>query len=138
MVMPKQCPGCMFRSHTADMGWHCAYLLITGSSRRSKTTPEQHAKRECGAYCPGRPIRIQTEPSVKQQSAREIIPRKTRFDQGQLLALYRQGMNDAEIGRAVGRSKAMVRDWRYRNGLDSNYRVKKAPEADPLETGRKV
>jgi hypothetical protein len=43
--------------------------------------------------------------------------------------LYRQGLNDAEIGRELHIRKQLVRYWRLRQGLPPNYtpRVKRVP-----------
>lgn len=41
------------------------------------------------------------------------------------LALWKQGMNDAEIARELGEKKNAIRAWRKRQSLESNYRREK-------------
>ena len=59
----------------------------------------------------------------KPRPKREVVyaQRFTQMDR-----LYRQGMNDRQIAAEVGCSHQAVGLWRRRNGLEMNYRRKKA------------
>jgi hypothetical protein len=46
--------------------------------------------------------------------------RLTDLYNDEIAALYRQGLSDAEIGRELGITRQLIRDWRLRQGLPPN------------------
>lgn len=95
--------------------------------------PDDGKKRKSKSIClPGSSPRRKTEFKTKAQTAGTLPEEERR----RRLELYNQGLNDVEIGRAVGLSSNGVRSWRLREDLPANYRTGFQPKFDRAEARR--
>lgn len=51
------------------------------------------------------------------------MPAQKRIDDKQMMKLYMQGKLDKEIAKEAGCSKALVCEWRKKNGLETNTHI---------------
>lgn len=113
MVVTERCRECLY---FCSCNGHyvcptCDYFLITGKRRgcpAGDNCDKFLASKEC--------LKINT-------AANGVIRLPVRVKDMQ--DLYEQGKNDVEIARAVGVSRATVAHWRAKNGLISQYDLKR-------------
>ena len=121
-MVTKKCRKCKYRgtlsSAIGESGPCCDYCFLTGHSRL-KLPPREDGT--CPAFEEGERLRIYVKPTLVQRNPR---PPKMKYRHEQLLSLYRQGLNDAQIAAEVGAVPSTVRKWRLRCGYPSNYRRK--------------
>ena len=130
---PNGCDGCKYRSSHHD--W-CNYSDVTGRSRLAMGG-KLHENGGCSLYLnygtkvrrwsplgAGRSsTRVVTEkPNPKQQDTSKYR-NKTKEELETIRRYYEQGMSDGQICKATGFSKRTVRNWRQKNGLESNYTI---------------
>ena len=108
----KRCRQCRYCGYTNTLGWTCDYLLIVGHSRTAGLTKEEKAG-PCREFATGRRIR-------RREGIVYSVKSHYAFDQQKIRKLYFEGLNDAEIARAIGSTKTPVRQWRQRHNLGPN------------------
>ena len=119
-MVKLECAKCRYYgplTSDADGEKCCNYSWITGHCRT--TLPP----REDG-LCPGYEAgpRAKANPKRHENPIRKQPPggRPMKYDGKQMLALYREGLSDPEIGDQVGAPARSVCAWRQRHGLPAN------------------
>lgn len=95
----------------------CNYGWITGKCR---TTLPPRADGLCPGYEAGPRAKANPKRHDKDIKRRHTGGKPPKYDPSQLLALYREGGTDREIGDAVGAVPRTICSWRQRNGLPPN------------------
>ena len=125
------CRGCYYLASTG-MGKTCDFFLMTG---RRRGCP---AGEGCKEYLPrkrdhaARPLRSGAHVKVEKSAGDppetpkegQNAPKKrnrppTKLDEEKAMELYRQGLNDREVGARLGVTHSTVCLWRKRRGLPS-------------------
>lgn len=119
-MFKKECGECRYWGRLAmdDQSTRCCnYGWITGKCR---TTLPPREDGLCPGYEPGERARASVKRHDKDIKRRHTGGKPPKFDPEQLLALYKEGRTDREIGDAVGAVPRTICSWRQRNGLPPN------------------
>lgn len=115
-----RCGKCVFRAKPLAQNT-CDYFAITGHTRKA-VPPEK-----CRHFREGERIEPERKGIVIDQSppldARKRAPgggAKPKYDWAKARKLYEKGLNDGEIGRAIGCGCHAVFSWRKKNNLPAN------------------
>ena len=111
-MVDQRCRQCRYCGYTSVLGWTCDYLLIVGHSRTVGLTKEEKAG-PCREFAAGRKIR-------RREGIAYSVKAHYTFDQKKIRKLYFEGLNDAEIAKAIGSTRTPVMQWRARHNLAPN------------------
>ena len=156
-----KCPhaDCMYSGAKQHLPWGCEYAAVTRHSRvawhRERGLSEE--PQDCRLYEKGeRPKRFtKIRPSSlkprsyttgkvrdrKRDSEPTVYRKRSSFkpdDHEKRLALYREGLNDTEIGKALNCSESVIRHWRNRNNLPTQRVLKQELEKADKERYKKL
>lgn len=121
----KKCSTCVFFSRRGE--W-CNYRDITGTSRLA-AGGKLFQNGGCSLRIKGEPISSETyrrnielyTPKKETMCDTSKFANKTDEDRRKMRQLYDSGLSDEKIACAMGFNVKTVRNWRKRNGLESNY-----------------
>lgn len=118
---------CFYRAREFDcnciMAHGCNYMAITGKSRIAQLPPEQRDPAKCPLY-------------LSQKEGKKAV-KKSRYISGPeweklAMAMYKEGKNDVQIGKACGVSQRVIFSFRKKRGLPPVPRPK-PPEKQKYE-----
>ncbi len=104
--MSDRCKYCAY-GFPVSCGWACDYIGYTGHMRGCDGGDK------CTKFVSGR--------DGKPKKGIEIASSRKKIDEAMALRLYKQHLNDAEMGRAMGVASSSVANWRKRRGLPPNH-----------------
>lgn len=115
-----RCGKCVFRAKTLAQNT-CDYFAITGHTRKAVQTEKCRNFREGERIEPERKgIVIDQSPLLNSRKRAPGGGAKPKYDWAKARKLYEQGLNDGEIGRAIGYGCHAVFSWRKKNHLPAN------------------
>jgi hypothetical protein len=124
---------CKYR---AGDGWSavtgaCRYWEVVGKTRLAQLTPEQRkaliqGEIQCPFYEPGPKVRKPRERNTAIFASKGVI--RHRKSWAAVEQLYQMGLNDYQIGRALGLCASAVQWWRQSEGLPANCGVGHPPK----------
>lgn len=136
---PAHCFRCQYYDNPYKQGGLCTYCLKTGKSRiveqlgkgvqKTNTDEQTEARtqrllRDCKHYLDKKEIDAKEERRIIINTQNAINCRKSFEEEkkksDERMKLYRQGLNDRQIGNALGIDKTTVRYWRNKRGLPPN------------------
>lgn len=117
--------------HSVPVG-DCRFLDVTGRTKLGSMTPEQRKAYhegtiQCPFYSPGPKTRSRDRNNGIFASKGVVRHRK---DWRAVEKLYKLGLNDYQIGRALGINASSVQWWRRSEGLPANCGVGKKGNAN--------
>ena len=115
-----RCGKCVFRAK--PLAQHtCDYFAITGHTRKAVPPEKCRNFREGERIDPERKgIVIDQSPPLESRKRAPGGGAKPKYDWAKARKLYEQGLNDGEIGRAIGCGCHAVFSWRKKNNLPAN------------------
>lgn len=115
-----RCGKCVFRAKPLAQNT-CDYFAITGHTRKAVPPEKCRNFREGERIDPERKgIVIDQSPLLNSRKRAPGGGAKPKYDWAKARKLYEQGLNDGEIGRAIGCRCHAVFSWRKKNHLPAN------------------
>lgn len=138
---------CIYMTTVGDKVATCSYHRITGTTRTATLCKKYHLKSptkelkkrlmgECcelyrwngeGKPIPTKPVSQAPEPKKKPKEKHKWVPKADYqpAPEADLMALYKEGLNDCAMAERLGISVHSVNNWRHVRGLGSNYIAKR-------------
>ena len=132
--MAKACKGCDYAFWYGD--WYCDYYGVTWRhlpcpmGKGCTVRHEGGLGRRQSPPITERAARLDKE---RRRAAALKNVRRSKLDGEGALALYREGLNDRELGEAFGMTRGAVMKWRKKRGLAANVPVGRRKDAAGTE-----